>query len=140
MITSVTNPKNLPVAVCLLLEDMSGRILAVSRKYNDKIFGLIGGKVDPGETTLEAVVRETLEESGLVVAPAQLALVYENVCLGEQSYWCLTYRFLGYGASGPLKNTEGTTLKWLKPKELLEISCFADYNRAVFGACYIPCE
>ena len=132
------NPNNLPLAVCLLLEDLNGRILVVSRKNNDKIFGLIGGKVDPGETPLEAVVRETEEECGLVIPSDRLALVYEGVCPGEQDYWCLTFRFLGYGANGPVKNTEGTIVKWMKPKELLAVSPFAGYNRAVFTTCYIP--
>ncbi len=47
-------------AVCVVLEN-DGKYLAVSRKDNSKDFGFPGGKVDPGETGIEAIKRETFE-------------------------------------------------------------------------------
>ena len=43
----------------------NGEVLSVSRKHDHNDFGLVGGKVDEGETPLEAVIRETREETGL---------------------------------------------------------------------------
>lgn len=51
-----------------------GRLLTV-RKKNTKKFMLVGGKLDPGETALEAAVREIREEVGLERAPEQLTLL-----------------------------------------------------------------
>ena len=51
-------------AVCALIF-RGDKILSVSRKNDHKIFGLIGGKVDYGETLIEALFRETKEETGL---------------------------------------------------------------------------
>lgn len=57
-----------------LVYDAQGRLLLVQRA-NDPGRGrwsLPGGKVEPGETDAEAVVRELLEETGLLVTPGRL--------------------------------------------------------------------
>ena len=52
-------------AVMLIIKD--GRILGISRRYDKTKFGLIGGKCDDGETTIQAALREVLEETRIVV-------------------------------------------------------------------------
>lgn len=54
------------LAVCAILPVM-GMFLTVSRKDDHTKFGLIGGKVDDGETLETALKREVLEETGLHV-------------------------------------------------------------------------
>jgi glycolate oxidase len=49
--------------------DGSGRALVV-RKHGAEVFQQPGGKPDPGETPLDAVVREVAEETGIVAAPS----------------------------------------------------------------------
>jgi 8-oxo-dGTP pyrophosphatase MutT (NUDIX family) len=123
----------LPLAVCVVIRNKEGKVLCVSRRKNPKVFGLIGGKVDPGETELTAVIRETLEESGLVLNPDHLTFLWEGVCPGEQDYWCTTYEHVGFEhAEGVLGNNENLILEFLTPKELIACSCFADYNKTVF--------
>ena len=57
------NNVNIPKAsTILLIKD--GKILSVSRKNNHSQKGLVGGKVDPGETFKEAAIREAYEETG----------------------------------------------------------------------------
>ena len=51
----------------LVLLFNQGKILSVSRKDNPTKFGLVGGKVDYGETFMEAAIREAKEETGLDV-------------------------------------------------------------------------
>lgn len=54
-------------AVCGILPIL-GLFISVSRKDDPNKIGFIGGKVDEGETLEEAIVRETLEETGLHVS------------------------------------------------------------------------
>lgn len=56
----------LPIAVCALIY-RGDKMVGVSRRDNHKSMGLVGGKVDAGETPEEALVREVFEETGLKV-------------------------------------------------------------------------
>ena len=49
--------------------DLSGRALVV-RKHGTLLFQQPGGKPDPGESALDAVVREVAEETGIRADPA----------------------------------------------------------------------
>lgn len=65
-----------PVVPCVggLAYDAEGRILLV-RRANEPGRGrwaVPGGRVEPGETDIEALVREMYEETGLRVAPGRL--------------------------------------------------------------------
>jgi 8-oxo-dGTP diphosphatase len=65
------------VCVCYVVRagDSGQRQVLLGRKKTGlgtgKIVGL-GGKIEPGETPVDAIVREVEEESGLVVAPGDL--------------------------------------------------------------------
>ncbi|MEI3849528.1 MULTISPECIES: NUDIX hydrolase [unclassified Microbacterium] len=52
------------VSAAVLVDD-AGRALVV-RKHGATVFQQPGGKPDPGETALDAVVREVAEETGIV--------------------------------------------------------------------------
>ena len=55
------------VAVCALIYGPNGGIIGVSRRNDHSMMGIIGGKVDDGETPEEALIRETFEETGLKI-------------------------------------------------------------------------
>ena len=50
-----------PTGACIILTK-EDKILGVTRKYDHNNWGLPGGKLDPGETALEAIIRETKED------------------------------------------------------------------------------
>jgi 8-oxo-dGTP pyrophosphatase MutT (NUDIX family) len=58
-------------AVCLLALRADGKILSIYRNNKPLGWGLIGGKVDPGETDEFAVAREANEEAGVIVTAVQ---------------------------------------------------------------------
>lgn len=62
-------PNTIRIAAALLL-DPQGRTLLV-RKRGTEAFMQPGGKIDAGETALQALVRELHEELGLHIDPAQ---------------------------------------------------------------------
>ncbi|MCB9134335.1 MAG: NUDIX domain-containing protein [Anaerolineales bacterium] len=87
-----------------LIIDASGRILLNQRQDNQK-WNLPGGHVEPGELPTEAVVRETLEETGLGVEVERLVGFYSKEA---QNDFVLT--FLCRVVSGELQLTTPETL------------------------------
>ena len=64
------------VCVCYLLRERAGRteVLLGRKKHGLGVgnFVGLGGKLEPGESAVDAAVREVLEESGVVVAASDL--------------------------------------------------------------------
>ena len=59
--------RKIALAVC-----RDGKILMVRTKNQKEVFYNVGGKIDPGETDLECLKRETLEEVGAEVDEGSL--------------------------------------------------------------------
>lgn len=78
-------------AVCVLVK-VDSEYLVVNRP-NSSMVGLVGGKVDPGENELEAILREVKEEVGLVLEPLLFEKVYTSVVPGEVDYLSTTFTY-----------------------------------------------
>ncbi|EPE95607.1 8-oxo-dGTP diphosphatase MutT [Rhizobium grahamii] len=107
------------VAACALI-DSDGRILLAQRPEGKSLAGLWefpGGKVEPGETPEESLVRELHEELGITTKIACLAPLsfashtYEKFHLLMPLYVCRRYEGIPHGK-------EGQALKWVKPQAL----------------------
>src|SRR6059036_264701 len=57
---------------------LTGEGLLLQRRSDNRLWGLPGGGVEPGESVTEAVVREVREETGLEVVPLRLIGVYSS--------------------------------------------------------------
>lgn len=115
-------------AVMLIIKD--GLILAVSRRHDKTKFGLIGGKVDEGETDMEGAIREVEEETSLLVKDC--VLVYERVELGDGPNGVDFYSRCYYATdwTGEPCNSEEGEVKWLTAEEVCSTkAAFGDYNR-----------
>lgn len=75
----MTAPHTVP-CVGALVYDESGRLLVIKRKHEpgSGLWSLPGGRVDPGESLVTAVVREVFEETGLVVTVGAIVGVVER--------------------------------------------------------------
>ena len=69
------DPIFLPCAGCAVVDD-DGRVLLQKRGGEKGSWGLPGGVMELGESVHQAAVRETVEETGLVVEPYELLGVY----------------------------------------------------------------
>jgi 8-oxo-dGTP diphosphatase len=116
---SETPKKLLLVAACALV-DADGRVLIAQRPEGKQLAGLWefpGGKVEPGETPEETVVREMEEELGIETKVACLAPLtfashsYDNFNLLMPLYVCRRYW-------GIPQAKEHTALKWVRPNKL----------------------
>lgn len=69
--------------------DEAGRLLCVRLNYASKRWTTPGGRVEAGESPTEALKREVLEETGLVIEPGELLGVYAKP---EQDDLVLSFR------------------------------------------------
>jgi 8-oxo-dGTP diphosphatase len=98
-----------------------GRLLACQRSEPPEVAGrweFPGGKVEPGEDELEALVRECQEELGVVIRV--LDRVGEDVPLAHG--WALLRVWLAEIESGEPQALEHSALTWLGPDELDSVS------------------
>lgn len=95
-------------------------LLGVSRKDNAELFGLPGGKVDPGEDTYAAMVREVFEETGLSVEKA-IPLFFRE----EDGFLAVVYLVTEW--RGDVSTTEAGRVEWID-FEVLKRGSFAEYN------------
>lgn len=70
---SLNEPPTIRIAAALLT-DPQNRLLLV-RKQGTDAFMQPGGKIEPDETPLDALIRELREELGLVVEPASASYI-----------------------------------------------------------------
>jgi 8-oxo-dGTP pyrophosphatase MutT (NUDIX family) len=123
-------------AVCVILKNSEGKILAVSRKDNPNLFGLVGGKVDDADNSLEdAIIRETLEETNLNIFNIKLLDTREHGVSEETLYEqnCFIADWSGELLSQEELNEKGETgiVKWVD-KNILENGFFGEYNKIIF--------
>jgi 8-oxo-dGTP pyrophosphatase MutT (NUDIX family) len=109
-----------PTGACVILTK-EDKILGVTRKYNHSDWGLPGGKLDPGETALQAIVREAKEETGLDIFNVELL---DQRVFKDRLVYLFKAEWSGEIEYDP--QTEGLC-DWVTWKELLEGS-FGQYN------------
>lgn len=107
--------RKLVLVAAVALIDTDGRVLIAQRPAGKSMAGLWefpGGKVDPGETPEEALVRELDEELGIETRESCLAPIafashgYQTFHLLMPLYVCRQWR-------GTPRPHEGQTLKWV---------------------------
>ncbi|HEV7437047.1 MAG TPA: 8-oxo-dGTP diphosphatase MutT [Pseudorhizobium sp.] len=107
------------VAACALI-DADGRILLAQRPEGKSLAGLWefpGGKVEPGETPEETLIRELEEELGIFTKVPCLAPLtfashnYDAFHLLMPLFICRRYEGIPMGR-------EGQAIKWVRPRDL----------------------
>jgi ADP-ribose pyrophosphatase YjhB (NUDIX family) len=70
----VNAPTGIIPCVGAIITDAAGRLLLIKRGHEPGkgLWSIPGGRVEPGETDEQAVIREVREETGLVVQPGRL--------------------------------------------------------------------
>lgn len=112
--------RRLLLVAAAALFDRDGRILLARRPEGKQLAGLWefpGGKIDPGETPEEALVRELAEELSITVKEAQLepltfaSFTYPDFHLLMPLYGCKSW-------SGTIHPGEGQAIAWVEAARL----------------------
>ncbi|MER9138758.1 (deoxy)nucleoside triphosphate pyrophosphohydrolase [Mesorhizobium sp. M0830] len=115
----IAGKRMLLVAACALV-DADGRVLLAQRPEGKQLAGLWefpGGKVEPGETPEQCIIRELHEEIGVetdipCLAPLTFAShSYDDFHLLMPLFICRRFR-------GIAQPREGQALKWVRPKQM----------------------
>ena len=114
--------------VMLIIKD--GLILGISRRNDKTKFGLPGGKAELGEAPMQAAIRETKEETGVIVKDC--VLIYKRVepAHGPGGYDFYSYCYYATDWYGEPSSSEEGKVKWLSERELTHVdsAAFKEYN------------
>jgi len=125
------------VAVAVIVRD--GRVLIARRPDHVHQGGLLefpGGKVEPGETVQQALVREIAEETGLRVPLESLTpVIGVRHDYGDKQVFLDVWRTSA--AEGEPEGKEGQPVDWLQP-HMLRDDDFPAANRPIIRALNLP--
>ena len=126
----ITEPReHIPVAVGVV-RDYKGRVLVGQRPDTKDYAGkweFPGGKVKPGETIFNALVREFWEELGLKIITATPAFMVRHD-YPEYSIELHIWRVIN--SYGNARGLEGQLITWVAPRALFELD-FLSANQQI---------
>lgn len=111
--------------LCLLRQD--GKILLQNRAKADwRGYTLPGGHVEPGESIVEAVIREMREETGLTVVRPRLCGVKQFPIDGGRY---MVFLFLAEKYTGELISSAEGQMEWVERCELHKYKTVSDLEQ-----------
>jgi 8-oxo-dGTP diphosphatase len=98
-----------------VIHDRRGRLLLIRRGQEPGrgLWSVPGGRVEPGETDHEAVVREVEEETGLTVRPGRLVGRVSRAAPSGGVYDIADYACEVAGADVPRPGTDADDARWV---------------------------
>ncbi len=108
----MTLPKHVLVVSCLIRNQQNQLLLV---KHHIRGWELPQGRVEEGESLIFALSREVLEEAGVTISHAKLAVVWSKISPPATLICCFSARY----ASGELTPSEETPcVEWCSEEEV----------------------
>lgn len=117
--------ENVELTVLCLIED-NDKILLQNRRKKDWLgYTLPGGHVEPGESFVDAVIREMQEETGLTVVNPRLVGV-KQFPIENGRYVVLLFKATEW--TGTLASSDEGQMEWVEYRNLSEIKTVKDFD------------
>lgn len=111
-----------------------GQLLAVCRRENPDLICFPGGKQEAGETSVDGLVREVYEETGLKINSVDAIPIFSGICEGATEYWVTAY-LIEIDGDEDLNPPENDMYPhWVSKEQFLEKTSYPVFNKAVFNA------
>ena len=116
------HPRPTPTCCACLIHE--GRIFLIQRAHepNRGFWSFPGGRVELGETILDAVTREVREETGIEIEPVEVFQVYDWIVRDEAGrvrfHYVVNYVRARYLSGEPRARDDALQVRWTKAKEI----------------------
>ena len=137
----VGNTRIMLPSVTAIIYGPSGRILMIRQRDGD-VWSTPGGAIDPDETPVDAVVRETWEETGLTVEPVALigmfggpnfVITYEN---GDKTQYVMAVYECSIRSGEIIQSSDEVTACRYISQDSFETLRVSAWTRDVLPLCY----
>jgi ADP-ribose pyrophosphatase YjhB (NUDIX family) len=116
-----------PVVPCVgaVVRDDAGRLLLIQRGHDPHrgLWSLPGGRIEPGESPEEAVVREVREETGLTVSPlrpvGRVRIPGDGVVFDVVDFECA----VASAGQEPVADDDAAAVRFAEPDALDDLPC-----------------
>ena len=117
--------ENVELTVLCLIHK-NGKYLLQDRVKKDwKGYTLPGGHIEPGESIVDAVIREMREETGLTIRHPHLCGVKQFPLEGGRY---IVFLFETDEFEGDLRSSEEGTMHWIDERELSQVNLVEDFG------------
>ena len=121
----MSRTEKVELTVLCLITDGDRMLLQNRAKSDWQGYTLPGGHVEPGESFVDAVVREMKEETGLYIKNPQLVGV-KQFPIKEGRYVVLLFKATEY--SGAVVSSDEGQMEWVESNRLSEINTVEDFD------------
>ncbi len=117
--------ENVELTTLCLIHNKGAYLLQNRLKEDWKGYTFPGGHIEPGESIVDAVVREVKEETGLSILNPRLCGVKQFPIEGGRY---IVFLFTADRFEGELISSEEGTMQWIPKEELANVNLVEDFH------------